>query len=211
MKKINFVCRIVLACFTVSVLSCSSDVDELNPTENETSISQELVLTFDEKDFQSNLDNVSALFKLQTRANGLDEEKAKEVIAPFVEEGYCIKSQLLDDASISQEERDYIDNLNDEELAVLSIIAYSIVEAVDEENETNGTYNVNNRLHCIGVALVGGGSVTGGLTWGLITRVGTRTAVRMATSALGGMVGGAITAAMYINDYNNCMKYYCMK
>lgn len=206
MKKLNYVCRIFLACFTVSMLSCSSDVDEQNPTEDETSISQELVLTLDKKDFQSNLDNVSALFKIQTRANSLDEEKAQEAIAPFVEEGNNIRSQLLDDVSISQEERDYIENLNDEELAVLSIIAYSIVEAVDEENETNGTYNVNKRLHCVGVALVGGGSVTGGLTIGLIARVGTRTAVRMATSALGGMIGGAITAAMYINDYNICMK-----
>lgn len=204
MEKNNFLCVLSIAYFSITMFSCSSNVNEQDLAENENPNSQELVLSFDEKEFQANLDNVSALFISNTRSEYLSEEKAREVITPFVEDGKNIKNQLLDDASLSQEQRDSIEILNDNELAILSIIAYSVVKTAEERHITRA-YTTNKELNCISSALVGGGSVSGGLTWAFIKRVGIKTAVRLASSVLGGMIGGSITAAMYINDYNTCM------
>lgn len=125
---------------------------------------------------------------------------------PFVVDGKNIQAQLLDDNTLTKEQRDSINQLTDNELAILSIVAYSLLES-NEQILTRSSYIQNKNLYCIGQALTGGGSVTGGLTWAVVKRIGTRTALRLALGSFCGMVGGAITVAMYLNDYNICMSH----
>lgn len=151
-------------------LSCSS-IDE-EAKEVSEPISVDLITTFSESEFQRNLDNVSAVV-MQTRAAELDEKIALNAISPFVEDGLSVKQQLLADETLDESEILLIENLTDEELAILSVYANSYSRPT------------NPSLHCLGEALTGGGSVAGGITVAFIKKVGVRTALRLACAALG--------------------------
>lgn len=186
--------------------SCSSENDEQTINE-EKSNSMDLVTTFSKDEFNKSLNNVSQYINLKTRGSDYDEAEAEKVLVPFVVDGKNIQAQLLDDNTLTKEQRDSINQLTDNELAILSVVAYSLLESNEQILTRSSNILQNKTLHCIGQALMGGGSLTGGLTWQFIRRVGTRTVLRLALSSFGGMVGGAITAAMYINDYNICMSH----
>lgn len=192
----------VLVCVVLFV-NCSSDSEQLT-VKSEKIASSELVSNFTQDEFKKSLDEVSNFVLQNTRAN-IDETKAKEVMMPFVEDGKNIQKQLLDDKKLTDIQRDSLENLSDNELAILSVMAYSIIDTTNDAVGTRSSYPVNRRLTCVGQALAGGSSFTGIFTWTFIKRVGQRTALRVALGAFGGMVGGAITAAMFINDYNICM------
>lgn len=193
----------LLVAFSIMLLliCCSTDKeDSIADVQKEET---ELVSSFSKGDFERNLTNVSNFVSLSTRSLNFDEENAQQVILPFVKDGEYIQKQLLEDETLSLEQRDSLENLSNEDLAILSVVTYSIVEAGNEQISTRAGYN--KKLHCIGEAMAGGASVSGGFTLAFLKTVGMRTAVRLAMSSLGGMVGGAIAVAMFLNDY-----YYCM-
>lgn len=200
----------LLACITTLIVSCSSKEEDYYQTKADIHISQEVKTSFDATSFSENLKNVSRLFATKRRSSELNEELAMSAIKPFVEDGKFVQQQLLDDNTITIEEKKQIKDLGNEDLAVLSVIAYAVITANDSNEppmlvEDEYMRKENIKLHCIGEALGGGAAFSGGLTLGVIKAVGTKTAIRMATTALGGMIGGAITAAFLINDYNICM------
>lgn len=182
----------LVVCFLL-FQNCSSVYDENENVPKSTQF--EITTTFSELEFQNELDNLSEII-ITTRTETLNEDLAIKAITPFVKDGEFVRDQLLDDNSLNELETELIENLSDEELAMLSVCANSYARPT------------NPSLHCLGEALVGGGSITGGITVGFIKKVGVRTALRLVCSALGGAVGGAITAAMIINDYNTCMNNY---
>lgn len=210
MKIRHYLQVLLLMCIVTFMYSCSTSSDDLEINESNAYISQEIKTTFDETTFLSNLDNVSAMFSGRNRVAVFDEEQAEAIIHPFIVDGINIKRQLLDDITLTREETEKIQSLTNNELAVLSVVAYAIITTANadvELMETSGEYQraTNKRLHCISEALAGGSAITGSITWGFIWKMGTKTAIRLAASSLGGMVGGAITVAIFLNDYNDCM------
>lgn len=186
----------ILLC-VVSFTGCSSDLEQNSQKQDAVNIQEtEIKTSFSQDEFQENLNKVSSII-VNTRTSSLNDEIAEEVLYPFVQDGIFIKEQLLEDESITLAAKDSIQNLSNPELAILSLYA----NAINKELSC-ATRATNKSLHCIGEALVGGGSVTGGVTVAFLTKVGARTALRLACSALGGMVGGAITAAMYISNHS---------
>lgn len=195
----------LLVAFPIIILLICCSTNEEDSIVDAQKEQMELVSSFSKVDFERNLTKVSNFVSLSTRSLNFDEEKAQQVIMPFVKDGEFIQKQLLEDETLSLEQRDSLENLSYEDLAVLSVVTFSILEAGNEQNVTRAGYN--NRLHCISQALAGGSVLTGGLTWTFIRTVGTRTAIRLALGSLGGMVGGAITVAMFLNDYYCCMNH----
>lgn len=192
----------ILFC-VVAFTGCASDLEQKMQKQDTVDIQDtEIKTSFTQEEFQENMNKVSSIF-LNTRSSNLNDEIAEEVISPFIQDGNFIKEQLLKDESLTLAARDSIQNLTDPETAILSLYANAINRELSCMTRARAT---NMNLHCIGEALVGGGSVTGGVTTAFVLKVGMKTALRLACSALGGMVGGALTAAMYINDYNICME-----
>lgn len=201
MKKTILIQVFITIASAILFTSCSSN-DDFKQEEHQQSV---IVSSFSPDEFTKSLNGVSDFVSTKTRNAAYNEEEAQNVIKPFIIDGKNIQNQLLDDNTLSTEQKDSIENLSDEELAVLSVIAYSAIEAEGDGLTTRTTYPTNKRLYCVSTALVGGGSFSGAALLTVLRKVGTRTFLRMSLSAFGGFVGGAITVAMYLNDYNTCM------
>ena len=194
----------ILFCVVIFT-GCSSDLEQKMPKQDTVDIQiTEIMTSFTQEEFLENMNKVSNIV-FNTRSSNLNDEIAEEVLSPFIQDGNFIKEQLLEDESLTLAAKDSIQNLTDPETAILSLYANAIKMELSCTTRAKAT---NMNLHCIGEALVGGGSVTGGATTAFVVKVGMKTALRLACSVLGGMVGGALTAAMYINDYNICMEEY---
>ncbi len=185
----------------VGFSSCNNDeCVETEDTEKSELLSEEFKTTFSESDYHLALNEFSSAMQT-TRAYGLSEEMIKKAIKPFTRDGEFIIEQLLNDKTSSDEEKVIWENLDECQLAMLSVIANSLI--YDVEDDTRAA--TNSSLHCLSEAIVGGGPLVGTGTWVTILKIGGKTALKRAACALGGMVGGAIAAAMFINDYNACM------
>lgn len=193
---------VLLALLLSGILTSCSSESYTQQIENGNDNLTKISTSFSPAEFQEKLDIVSNSIK-STRSSELNEELAHKLIHSFIEDGRFIQKQYIEDKTLTQGEKDSISNWSDEQLAILSLYANAINTEIDNPTKTRA---VNQELHCLSEALVGAGSISGGLTWALIKKVGTKTALRMATSALGGMVGTVITVAIIANDYNACMQ-----
>lgn len=143
----------------------------------------------------------------------LTENECREILTPLVEDGKQIQTQLLEHSDLmSYEEKIYFESLEDEELAIMSMIALHLSEDLGDseyidditgmsDNQTSSTMSIDidKVRSCVGVA-IGIASIEELC----VKRIITATTLRKAIFAIARRYAGFVGVAWMVWDLYDC-------
>ena len=196
MKKITIVPFILMAGFFVS---CTSNESEENLT-NSTEISLDLKSSLSEKNYEGGCKKMSNIMNtMNTRSCTVTEDMGKEALAPFIDDGKVVQEQITNQAfldNVSAEDKEYLNNLSESDLAALSFLVYNLNEADKEQANGISTSKLRSCLaFAIGLTAIKELSIKG-----VITAV----SLRQALFAIGKRYLGYIGVCLMIADFYDC-------
>ncbi|WP_028284090.1 hypothetical protein [Olleya marilimosa] len=179
---------------TPTLTSCSIDNDE-SKIENQTVDMSKHLIDFDElKVMAENVKSIYLNNKLSRVSEDVTEQQIKIALKPLTDNGMEIRNELINTIDFTDEELNEVSNLDDKQLAELSLAFNSIQGKAD--------WSTQDVVNCLGVAL--------GLNeiWGLIdntaqlaTVQGTKKLLKLLAKRYLGWIGVAIAAY----TFGDCM------
>lgn len=143
----------------------------------------------------------------------LTENECREILNPLVEDGKQIQTQLLEHSDLmSSEDKLYFESLEDEELAIMSMIALHLSEELGEsdyiddltgisDNPSSSTLSIDidKVRNCVGVAIG-----IASLEELCVKRIITATSLRKAIFAIARRYAGFVGVAWMVWDFYDC-------
>ncbi len=197
--------KILTICFFLSLMSCSSDIEQQASFNTKAKLEIKSSLSTNtfakiSKEFNS--------MNINSRSNSDTEFACKKILQPLITDGKTIQNQIIlqldHDISSSNEDKEFIKNLNEEELASLSFLLYHI-DILDKNDSTQpstiSTQSVDTKRlrNCLGFAI--GVSQIKELS---VNGILTATTLRKAIIAIGKRYLGYIGVVLMVADFYDC-------
>lgn len=192
----------------VSFTSCSNE-DDFKSVQKETSYLKSN-LTFDE--VTSIAGKVEQQIQRTTRSDGtitITENQAKTLLNPFIEDGKKIRFQIKEESktaislenALTKEELEFLDSLNDKELATLSLIA--LANSKNNTPNKQGDLTKEDILDCLGAAIGIAGSIKSLEITGLLTA---KTGLAVLKAVASRYCLGYISLAICVYNFVDCIE-----
>lgn len=177
---------------TLCLVSCSSEKEFTNQTDT-------LLLQLNSSINTDTLTNIAKLINTSDSRSSLNDSICKDILTPMIEDGKLVQEQIIkqyadyqdNGYNITNEDIEFIQDLTEDELAMLSFIACNL-------NET--PQSRANVMSCLGVAT--GLTAIRELSVGGIVSAAT---VRQALLAIGKRYLGYIGVAVMVYEFVECI------